>query len=79
MATPIYINHGGISPATGLDGGREPEQNGRRRGDALASRGTGEEMTISLKVNGSRRSVPAEEVAPPFDCPPDLPVPSITR
>jgi hypothetical protein len=35
--TPIYINHGGISPATGLDGGREPEQNGRRRGDALAS------------------------------------------
>jgi hypothetical protein len=37
MATPIYINHGGISPATGLDGGREPEQNGRRRGDALAS------------------------------------------
>jgi hypothetical protein len=48
-------------------------------GDPLASRTTGEEMTISLKVNGSRRSVPAEEVAPPFDCPPDLPVPSIAR
>jgi 2Fe-2S iron-sulfur cluster binding domain len=33
-------------------------------GDPLASRGTGEEMTISLKVNGSRRSVPAEADTP---------------
>src|SRR5438132_6234996 len=33
-------------------------------GDALASRRTGEEMTISLKLNGSRRSVPAEADTP---------------
>ena len=33
-------------------------------GDPLASRTTGEEMTITLKVNGSRRSVPAEADTP---------------
>jgi nicotinate dehydrogenase subunit A len=32
--------------------------------DPLASRRTGKEMTISLKVNGSRRSVPAEADTP---------------
>src|SRR5262245_43974983 len=31
---------------------------------ALASRNMGEEMTISLKINGSRRSVPAEADKP---------------
>ena len=33
-------------------------------GDPLASRTTGDEMTISLKVNGSRRSVRAEADTP---------------
>src|SRR5438132_13772614 len=33
-------------------------------GGALASHRTGQEMTISLKVNGSRRSVPAEADTP---------------
>ena len=33
-------------------------------GGALASRRTSEKMTISLKVNGSRRSVPAEADTP---------------
>jgi len=51
--------------ATALDGGREPEAKWYfADGGALASRNTGEEMTISLKVNGSRRSVPAEADTP---------------
>jgi hypothetical protein len=55
------MTHGSIDAATVLDGRREPEQNGPL---PMATRKTGEEMTVSLRVNGSRRSVPAAADTP---------------